>query len=69
MLNFIPWWGWLLIAVSCWFFQLFASAFTYKAHSEQNTGPAWIIRGALIAGMVLSLAIAVIRFTKWAWGG
>jgi hypothetical protein len=64
----IPWWGWVLVAIICWVAQLVAGAYTYKDHqATRNTTPAWIVRSALIAGMVFSLVVALIRFVKWAW--
>ena len=63
----IPWWGWLLIAVACWFLQLIMSVRTYDTF-EGSKG-AWVIRIAFIAGMVLSVLIGVIRFVKWVWQG
>lgn len=65
----LPWWGWLVVAVACWLLQLVASAYTYKDHPSRNTTPAWIVRVALIAGMVVSGGIALIRFVKWGWRG
>jgi hypothetical protein len=54
----LPWLGWLLVAIACWLLQLFASAYTYKDRLSRNTTPAWIVRGILIAGMVVSSGIA-----------
>jgi len=64
MVASIPWWGWLLIAVACWFIQLMMSVRT-----DSGSKGAWVIRSAFIAGMVLSFLIGVIRFVKWAWQG
>jgi hypothetical protein len=58
----LPWFGWLVLAVVCWFFQLMMSMYTDKGGAD-----AWLIRGVLIAGMVMSAAIAIIRFVKWVW--
>ncbi len=64
MLASIPWWGWLLIAVACWFFQLIMSIRT-----DDGSKGAWVIRIAFITGMVLSFLIGVIRFVRWVWQG
>jgi hypothetical protein len=58
----LPWWGWLALAVTFWFFQIGASIYT-----DNGTLPAWAFRIALIVGMVLSAILAVVRFIKWAW--
>jgi hypothetical protein len=58
----ISWWGWLLIAIACWYFQLVMSIRTDKGGKG-----AWTIRIALITGMVLSSLIGVVRFVKWVW--
>jgi hypothetical protein len=58
----LPWWGWLLLAPVFWFAQLNASVYT-----DRGSLRAWIVRGTLIAGMVFSAALGVIRFVKWAW--
>jgi hypothetical protein len=60
----VPWWGWLLIAVACWFLQLMMSIRT-----DDGGKGAWLIRTAFIAGMVLSALIGLIRFVKWVWQG
>lgn len=60
----IPWWGWLLIAVGCWFLQLMMSIRT-----DDGSKGALLIRIAFITGMVLSSFIGVIRFVKWVWQG
>lgn len=58
----LPWWGWFLVALACWYFQLIAGIYT-----DKGTLKAWIFRIALIAGMVLSAILAIVRFIKWAW--
>jgi hypothetical protein len=58
----LPWWGWALVALGFWFFQLVSSIYT-----DKGTLTAWVFRIALIVGMVLSAILAVIRFAKWAW--
>lgn len=60
----IPWWGWLLIAVGCWFLQLIISFRT-----DNGEEGAWLIRIVFIAGMVFSALIGLIRFVKWVWQG
>ncbi len=60
----IPWWGWLLVVMVCWFVQLIMSIRT----DNGSTG-AWIIRIAFVAGVVLSTLIGVIHFVKWVWHG
>jgi len=52
------------LAIVFWFFQLAAEVWT-----DKGTLSAWAFRGLLIAGMVLSALIAVIRFVKWVWQG
>lgn len=58
----LPWWGWLLITLVFWYFQMVASIYT-----DKGTLTAWIFRIALIIGMVLSAILAIIRLVKWAW--
>jgi hypothetical protein len=58
----LPWWGWALVAVVCWYFQLVSSIYT-----DKGTFTAWVFRIALIVGMVLAAILAIIRFVKWAW--
>jgi hypothetical protein len=60
----ISWWGWLLIAVLCWYVQLMMSLWT-----EKGGVGAWTIRALFLAGMVLSLLLGVFRFGKWALRG
>jgi len=60
--SLIPWWAWLLIAAACWFIQLVLSISTDK-------GKGWFVRILFIAAMVVSAAIGIIRFVKWAWRG
>ncbi len=62
MLANIPWWGWLLIASACWYFQLVMSIRT-----DGGGKGAWTIRILLIAGMALSFLIGVLRFVRWIW--
>jgi hypothetical protein len=58
----IPWWGWILLAVVLWYVQLMMGIYT-----DSGSIRAWVIRIALIAGMVISALIGVIRFVKWIW--
>ena len=58
----ISWWGWLLIAVVCWFLQLIMSIRT-----DEGSKGAWLIRITFIVAMVFSTFVGVIRFAKWAW--
>jgi hypothetical protein len=64
MPSSVPWWGWLLVAAVCWFVQ-----FVLSIRTDNGSAGAWIIRIGFIAGMVLSVLIAVIRFVKWVWQG
>jgi hypothetical protein len=58
----LPWWAWFGLAFVFWFFQLVASIYTDKGGFG-----AWFFRGSLLAGMVLSAFLGIIRFVKWAW--
>ena len=60
----LSWWVWLLPAIAFWLLQLIASAYRYN-----GTVGARFLRGVLLAGMVFSAFVAVIRFVEWAWGG
>jgi hypothetical protein len=62
MLASISWWGWLLIAVGFWFFQLIMSIRT-----DEGSKGAWFIRLAFIAGMVFCALVGLIRFVRWVW--
>jgi hypothetical protein len=64
MLASIAWWGWLLIAMVCWYVAMMMGVWTYKG----SIG-AWIIRIAFVAATVLSALLGVIRFAKWVWHG
>lgn len=56
--TLLPWWGWLVTAAVLWL----AVQFTDEDDS-------WLVRGALVVGMVLSALIGIIRFVKWIWDG
>jgi hypothetical protein len=55
----IPWWGWLLVAAVCWFIQKIM-----RIRTDEESIGARAIRIALLAGMMLSALIGVIRFFR-----
>ena len=64
----VAWWVWILLGVGLWFLQLIVSAYSDDTIREnKHTGGFSIFRGVLIAGMVVSVLIAVIRFVKLVW--
>jgi hypothetical protein len=64
----IPWWGWFALTPALWILQLIVSAYSDKS-IPANKHPTffWIVRIALIVGMVLSFLVGIIRFAKWVW--
>jgi hypothetical protein len=62
MFASIPWWGWLVICVVCYFVQLNLSIGEDLGSRIQAK-----FRIVFIAGFVLSFLICVIRFVKWVW--
>ena len=72
--SFLPWWGWILIAVILYVIGLIGYVF-YDAEHYDKSSPTilgtilktlWLAPWAL---MVISAIIGVIRFIKWVWIG
>jgi hypothetical protein len=61
----IPWWGWLLIACSCWLWHLFV--FLGSLSTDGKKGFAQYILSQVCAWV--ASAIAVIRIIKVVWEG
>jgi hypothetical protein len=63
----LPWWGWLLSGVGCGIASLAASR-TVDNTENGAWAMAWWLVG-IIAGLgsLISFAIGVFRFAKWAW--
>lgn len=53
--SFLPWWGWLLVAIVLFL----AIQFT----DEKSR----VSRAALFGAMVLAGLIGIFRFVKWVW--
>jgi hypothetical protein len=52
----LPWWGWIAAAVVLWLAVIFTDADRSR-----------FLRPVLVAGMVISALIGIIRFVKWVW--
>jgi hypothetical protein len=62
--SFLPWWGWLLLAVG-----FFAANFFLRGASRTNSVFLMASRWLLAAGTGFCLILGVVRFIKWAWRG
>jgi hypothetical protein len=64
----LSWWVWILLAAALWFLQLIISAVSDETIREnRHASFFWTVRAALIAAMVVSALVGVIRFVKWVW--
>lgn len=61
--SFLPWWGWLFCGAAGIVVALIAGLMT--------TGRGWLLAWfiGMVAGLsgLISFAIGLIRFVKWAW--
>jgi hypothetical protein len=67
-LTDLSWWVWILLTAALWFLQLIISVVSDETIREnKHTSFFWTVRAALIAAMVVSALVGVIRFVKWVW--
>jgi hypothetical protein len=64
----LSWWVWILLAAALWLLQLIISAVSDETIRENKHKSFFgTVRTALIAAMVVSALVGVIRFVKWVW--